>query len=69
MPMKTKTVASWLRELPLAIGIVSLLTLSACSRIHEPWVVNAKQWKEEQFKMNVPDSELRTRIMTTQSDR
>jgi hypothetical protein len=59
------------RDITLNMMVLAMLTVavSGCSRIHEPWVNNDAQWKEQQFKMNVPEKQLDQRLLTGQSDR
>lgn len=60
------------RNSGLLIGASLLVVVgmgSGCQPVHEPWTNNGKAWKEEHFKTNAPNSELRERLITTQIDR
>jgi len=42
---------------------------AGCQPVHEPWTNNGKAWKQEHFRTDAPNKELRERLMTTQTDR
>jgi len=49
--------------------LVGVMFTAGCQRIHEPWTNNGKAWKQEHFRTDAPNKELRERLMTTQIDR
>ncbi|MGA7799919.1 MAG: hypothetical protein WCC36_03830 [Gammaproteobacteria bacterium] len=57
------------RILGMALVMGTLLTLAGCQHVHDPWVNNGKQWKEQRFDTHAPNTELRQRLETGQSDR
>lgn len=56
---------------PLAAALLAAVTLavSGCASVHEPWVNNGKQWKEQRFQSKVPNQALQQRLLTGQTDR
>jgi hypothetical protein len=53
----------------MLVAGAAALALSGCAPIHEPWVNNGKQWKEQHFRSNVSNAVLDQRLLTGQSDR
>lgn len=62
--MRSKTTAKAI--VACALGLVFL---AGCQRVEEPWVNNKPQWKQERFKTNLPDAQLRHRLEYSQVDR
>lgn len=57
------------RILGTVLAMAALLVLGGCQHVHDPWVNNGKQWKEQHFKTHAPNAELRQRLEAGQSDR
>lgn len=49
--------------------LCALPALGGCARVEEPWVANAKEWKQEAFKTPSDEDELRHRVLRAQTDR
>jgi len=52
-----------------ALIAAGAIMASGCQHIHEPWTNNGKNWKEQRFQTQSPDSELKQRLQTVQTDR
>jgi len=50
-------------------SVMTAALLMGCAPIHEPWVNNGKEWKQDKFQSKVPNQELSERLLTTQIDR
>ena len=57
------------RLLGAVLTALGVLVLGGCQPVHDPWVNNGKQWKEQHFKTHEPNAELRQRLETGQTDR
>ena len=48
---------------------VTLMVLTGCSRIEEPWVANENQLQQERARPDEQQKQLRDRLMSSQIDR